>query len=55
MFYNDSFSTGVDDNEMKGVVDEFFVKDSGKNMVSHNNMPLYDQFYAFVIRKNTNA
>lgn len=55
MFYNDSFSTGLDKNEVEGVVDEFTVQDSGSETLFHNNMPKRDLFYAFVVRKNTNA
>ena len=52
MFYNDSFSTGVTNNEMDGVVDTFTVNESGDDTVQHNNMPLYDRFYAFEVRRN---
>ena len=59
MFYNDSFSTGVDENEMNGVVDEFEVQQQGDAVyvsdgaaVFHDNMPEYHKFYAFLISKN---
>ena len=53
MFYNDSFSTGVAKNEMDGVVDNFVVQAQGAEQVYHNNMPVYDKYYAFEIRKNS--
>ena len=53
MFYNESFSTGLDRNELDGVVDEFNVQLSGnatdENTLYHNNMPVHDRFYAFAI------
>ena len=60
MFYNDSFTTGVDKNELDGVVDDFVVQDSGvaeqsdsgNPRIMHNNLPVYKKFYAFVVRKN---
>ena len=59
MFYNDSFSTGVDFNELQGTVNDFQVQDSGGGeqvgdelQLMHNNLPNYRKFYAFVIHKN---
>lgn len=52
MFYNDSFSTGVSKNELDGVVDSFNVQLNGDDTVQHDNMPVYDRFYAFEVRKN---
>ena len=53
MFYNESFSTGMDKNELDGVVDEFDVQLSGTetdvSTLYHNNMPMHDRFYAFAI------
>lgn len=54
MFYNDSFSTGVDKNEVQGVVDNFNVGSYGKNAgLYHNNMPAFSNFYTFVVHKMT--
>ena len=57
LFYNDSFSTGVNNNELEGVVDDFSVVQAGtqeQNMLYHNNMPGYTRFYAFLVRRNSN-
>lgn len=52
MFYNDSFSTGLSDNELDGVVDSFAPNTTGlEDGVSHNNLPTYSEFYAFEVRK----
>lgn len=52
MFYNDSFSTGLSDNELDGAVDTFIPNETGlEKGVSHNNLPAYSEFYAFEIRK----
>ena len=56
MFYNDSFSTGLNKNELEGVVDNFEVQPAGtqeQNMLYHNNMPNYTRFYAFLVRENS--
>ena len=52
MFYNDSFTTGLDKNEMDGAVGEFDVQAAGSSNVSHNNLPKYSKFYAFVVFEN---
>lgn len=60
VFYNDSFSTGVDKNEMDGVVDGFNVLGTGENIaengapkaMAHDNLPANHKFYAFIIHKN---
>ena len=51
MFYNDSFSVGLDQNEVEGTVDQFKVQNAGKEVVTHNNLPLYQNYYAFVVTK----
>ena len=52
MFRNDSFSTGLSDNEMNGVWPEFQVHEVGDVKVQHENMPKYESYYAFIISKN---
>ena len=51
MFRNDSFSTGLSNDEMDGVVDKFEVSPTGDVNVQHENMPLHESYYAFVIHK----
>lgn len=51
MFRNDSFSTGLSNNEMDGVVDRFEVSPTGDAYVQHENMPLYESYYAFIIHR----
>ena len=60
MFYNDSFSTGVDKNELDGTVDTFSVQDSGiaeqsdsTPRLMHDNLPKYERFYTFIVTKNS--
>ena len=51
MFHNDSNSSGLENNNMDGVVDKFSVNDCGEEKLYHNNMPPYQKFYAFEVRK----
>lgn len=61
MFYNDSMDIGLSKNELDGTVDSFNVDNQGKNegndttgkLVSHDNMPKYQSFYGFVVKKLT--
>lgn len=61
MFYNDSFSTGLSNNELDGTVDLFDVQPVGDNVASegfeprimHNNMPVCGRYYVFLITKNS--
>ena len=52
VFNNDSFSTGLDKNELDGVVDDFRVEEVGDDVSYHNNMPVYRKFYVFVALKS---
>lgn len=63
LFYNDSFATGVDFNELNGEIDTFNVKNTGITSggqdetprLDHNNLPRYTKYYAFVIHKGSNT
>ena len=56
MFNNDRM-TGLDKNELDGVVDQFLVEEegidvssaSGSPVVMHNNLPNYREFYMFLV------
>lgn len=49
--------TGLDKNELDGVVDQFLVEEegidvssaSGSPVVMHNNLPNYREFYMFLV------
>ena len=61
MFYNDSMDVGLSKNELDGTIDTFKVVATGKDegsestgtMMSHDNMPKYQAFYGFVVKKIT--
>jgi hypothetical protein len=51
MFENGSSSTGIQKNELDGVMDKFNVQNEGKETVYHDNLPALHKFYAFVVSK----
>lgn len=51
LFDNDSFSTGVDCNELEGVVDGFSVVKQGNDSIQHDNLPKVKRYYTFVVTK----
>ena len=61
MFYNDSLDVGLSKNELDGTIDGFSVDGQGRNdggdvgnpVMSHDNMPKYQAFYGFVVKKIT--
>ena len=55
MFRNDSISTGLQRNEVDGVVDQFKGEEIGQiqgNSATHNNLPNYSEFYAYAVLSN---
>ena len=50
MFYDESMSAGLDQNELNGTIDQFKVQENGKDAVFHNNIPSCQLFYAFEVK-----
>jgi hypothetical protein len=62
MFYDDSFGTGLERNELQGTIYGFNVLPAGTTESSaeaseespasmrHDNMPVCDEFYAFEVQ-----
>ena len=50
MFYDESMSVGMDQNELNGTIDSFTVYENGKDAVFHNNIPSCQLFYAFEVK-----
>ena len=61
VFRNDGVSTGVDKNEHDGAIDDFTILEAGSNdgqdpsnpKIAHNNMPVFKEYYAFVVHRMT--
>lgn len=49
IFQRDEFHTGLEDNELSGVVGNFSASSTGVSAPSHNNIPNCAPFYAFEV------